>query len=34
MLSGIEPGDDGIDDARGTVHDIQRWMSSMFGNFA
>jgi hypothetical protein len=34
VLAGIESGKDGIDDTRGAVHDIERWMKSMFGDFA
>ncbi len=34
MLSGIEAGNDGIEDARRAVHDVERRMKAMVANLA
>src|SRR5580765_1411548 len=34
LLAGVQTGDDGIEDARRTVHGIERWMKAMFGELA
>ena len=34
MLAGVEAGDDRVDDARGAVDDVQRWVEALLDYLA